>query len=245
MLKSIGHLLPARHWAMARHSHADSHELIIVLHGKIRADIGQQVLTGGRGDVLLYPCRIAHQESGVGDEPLETLFLSFTNKLLDSSAGARMHFDTHGRIAYLAQWMLDIFPSAGGGNQEQNDRLLQSILHEFARLALPQEHQMVAAVHRFVRANLSRGLRLASLAELAGMSEFHFSRVFAAAAGCPPMRFVRNIRISAARTLLQTTPLPLKTIASMCGFADRNHLSRTFRDATGHSPGSCRAVRTN
>ena len=75
-----------------------------------------------------------------------------------------------------------------------------------------------------------------SLAAYSGMSSSAFSRQFGAAFGMTPMQFVGKTRLYHAAQLLRSTPLPVKLIAGMAGFASRSHFSRLFKASYGVDP---------
>ncbi|HEX8571042.1 MAG TPA: AraC family transcriptional regulator [Caulobacteraceae bacterium] len=84
---------------------------------------------------------------------------------------------------------------------------------------------------------------LESLAQTAGMSRSAFAARFLDRYGATPFKFVQNVRLRTAARLLQTTQLPVKSIAAAAGYASRSHLSRSFRAAYGVDPSAFRAAR--
>lgn len=70
----------------------------------------------------------------------------------------------------------------------------------------------------------------------------HLTRVFSAAVGMPPGRYLKLRRIAAARELLHQPDLTVALVASLCGFADADYFSRIFRKETGLSPGAYRSL---
>jgi len=82
--------------------------------------------------------------------------------------------------------------------------------------------------------------RLADLAALAGLSEFHFHRAFRASTGLTPQAWVERMRIRRAEALIAAR-LPLAEVAAACGFAHHSHLTRAFRKARGMTPSEWRA----
>lgn len=92
----------------------------------------------------------------------------------------------------------------------------------------------------FIEAALHEPLTLGDLAHVAGLSEYHFARMFALSAGAPPHRYVLARRLGRARRLLRETAAPLSAIAEDCGFAHASHLSRAFRRAHGAPPDAWR-----
>ncbi len=74
------------------------------------------------------------------------------------------------------------------------------------------------------------------LARRAGLSEFHFSRLFKRTIGQSPHQFVMSYRIEQASRLLADRDRPLADIALSCGFADQAHFARCFKKLAGSTP---------
>jgi AraC family transcriptional regulator len=77
---------------------------------------------------------------------------------------------------------------------------------------------------------------LSSLAHQAGLSRFHFIRVFKAETGMTPVRFVETCKIGQAKALIETSDLLLGDIADQLGFSDQSHLTRRFKKIVGLTP---------
>lgn len=98
-------------------------------------------------------------------------------------------------------------------------------------------------IDEWIDAHLDENIRLSDMAETAGLSEYHFHRMFRHSRGMPPHSWITTRRIDRAKTLLRTAT-PLAEIAVACGFSSQSHLSRVFRNQTGHTLGEYRkAVR--
>ncbi|MGF1582757.1 MAG: helix-turn-helix domain-containing protein [Gemmataceae bacterium] len=75
------------------------------------------------------------------------------------------------------------------------------------------------------------------LAAAAGVSEFHFSRLFKKTTGLSPMNYRMRLRIERAQRLLEDRKnLSLSQVAYACGFADQSHFGRHFKRITGRTP---------
>lgn len=92
----------------------------------------------------------------------------------------------------------------------------------------------------YVERNLEDEITVAGLAVRANLSEFHFTRMFTAAVGIPPYRYVSRRRLENAMALLAAGRLPLSEIAFRSGFSSQASFNRAFRRVTGMTPGEFR-----
>jgi AraC family transcriptional regulator len=81
---------------------------------------------------------------------------------------------------------------------------------------------------------------LGQLAALAGLSKYHFHRLFKSAMGVSPLRYHTNLRMELARKLLRETKRPVVNVAIEVGYANPSHFARVFRQETGFCPGDYR-----
>ena len=100
----------------------------------------------------------------------------------------------------------------------------------------------MARVHAHVVAHLREPLTVGDLAAVAGMSTRHFARAFTPWAGTTPHEFVESARLDSARSLLEATAQPLKTIAWACGFASTDRMRLAFVRRLGVTPVRYRAT---
>ena len=88
----------------------------------------------------------------------------------------------------------------------------------------------------YVIAHLDEPIGVEALADIAGRSPFHFTRVFTRAVGMTPHRYVVHLRLERAIELVREGRSGLAEIAARTGFADQSHLSRWMRRVLGVSP---------
>lgn len=82
-------------------------------------------------------------------------------------------------------------------------------------------------------------LTLRDLASAAGVSAFHFCRMFRKNTGLSPWQFVLRWRVDRAAEMLRRGPeTDLAVVSSKTGFADQSHLSRAFKRFRGLPPGA-------
>lgn len=92
----------------------------------------------------------------------------------------------------------------------------------------------------FIESELSEPISLQALAGVAGVSRFHFSRAFRETMSQPPLAYVAQRRVEAAKRLLRETELPLGGVARQSGFGSPSHLAVRFRRHTGMTPSQYR-----
>jgi AraC family transcriptional regulator of adaptative response / methylphosphotriester-DNA alkyltransferase methyltransferase len=147
--------------------------------------------------------------------------------------------DHDGRLRQLASWLL-----AERANHRLDGALAQALVEaaaaEFARLAAAPPEPLVEQLRRTVRRQPAASYSLAGFAAQAGLSKYHFARLYKARTGQSPMAEVRAIRLAHARDLLLTTRLPLKAIARQAGLGDAASLCRLCRQHYRQSPGQLR-----
>jgi len=95
----------------------------------------------------------------------------------------------------------------------------------------------------WMAANLAEEFSLARLAAQAGMSEFHFNRLFKRATGVPPSQYQIKLRLDTSRRLLRETKKSVITVANEVGYSNPSHFAQLFRKATGLSPTDYRRQR--
>ncbi|WP_050769493.1 AraC family transcriptional regulator [Blastopirellula marina] len=90
----------------------------------------------------------------------------------------------------------------------------------------------------FIDAHFHQELRLDEIAQVAGVSRCHFSRLFRQTMGQSLKQYLVEIRLNKAQEILEfgASDLTVGQIAQRCGFCDRQHLIREFRRKYGVTP---------
>ncbi|MFJ4144587.1 GlxA family transcriptional regulator [Pseudomonas sp. NPDC089734] len=106
--------------------------------------------------------------------------------------------------------------------------------------AVALQETPVTRVQNHVLEHLDEAFSIERMAGLANMSARHFSRTFAREVGMTPMDFLQGARIDRARSLLESTDLPLKTVAYKSGFGSVRHMRFLFSERIGLTPSQYR-----
>lgn len=122
--------------------------------------------------------------------------------------------------------------------------LVYALLMAIAEPPFPQSASgRVAEAAAAIRRNLHTPVSVDDLATAAGLSRFHFSRLFTEQTGLPPVRYLQEVRIERATGMLVTTALPVKEVAAACGYQSESYFCRAFKGATGLTPNEYRMSR--
>jgi AraC-like DNA-binding protein len=93
-----------------------------------------------------------------------------------------------------------------------------------------------------IEARFAEPLSLSTLARDAGMSVFHFARVFGELEGRPPHRFLTDVRLAHANARLRDGAGVTETCFAV-GFGSLSHFVTTFRRRYGVKPSHLRRNR--
>ena len=174
-------------------------------------------------DAMVAPRRALRQDLTLRDRDLAALMRLVASEVRQGSPHGPMYATSLslGLASYL-------FSAHGGGGRSQ-----------------PRERGMLSAAQKarvleLVQRRLGEDLGLEDLSAAAGVSRFHFLRLFKNTLGTTPYRFVLDQRLAAARKLLEETKLPLADIAAAAGFSSQSHLCTSMRRRLGVSPGQWR-----
>ncbi|MGN0166123.1 MAG: helix-turn-helix domain-containing protein [Lachnospiraceae bacterium] len=100
----------------------------------------------------------------------------------------------------------------------------------------------IARVAADIEKNYSKDITVGSMAELAGMSLRHFTRLFTLTYGMPPIKYLEKVRMNKAKLMLRSSSKTITEIAYDCGFADNNYFARRFKTLYGMTPSVFRTM---
>jgi transcriptional regulator GlxA family with amidase domain len=124
---------------------------------------------------------------------------------------------------------LVVFHRRGGG-QSQFSTLLE----------LEPKSDRIQRSLAYARQNLRGRLSLEQLAGVAHLSPRQFTRAFRAETGQSPAKAIENLRVEAARIMLEDEAHSVEDVAQLTGFGDRERMRRSFMRNLGQPPLSIR-----
>ena len=103
----------------------------------------------------------------------------------------------------------------------------------------PERH--VEDAERYIRTGFAAIRSLREVATGCGVGYDHLRHLFKAVRGRSLVQYLNEVRMERAKTLLAHSRLPLKQVATMCGFRDEYYFSAVFRRHVRMPPGRYRA----
>ncbi len=110
----------------------------------------------------------------------------------------------------------------------------------FAKIAVEDDSRRILKVKNFISKNFMDEIRLAQLADIAGMSPSAFSRFFKLHTGRNLTDYIIDMRLGAASRMLVDTSRSISEICFCCGFNNLSNFNRIFKKKKGCSPSEFR-----
>ncbi|MEM9217786.1 MAG: AraC family transcriptional regulator [Cyanobacteria bacterium P01_F01_bin.150] len=206
------------------------------------------------GDLWVNPAGVpfSHRISGRNQfvlltiEPRKVAELLPDQPLLERQIFRRQHQAKDKHLQTLMQALLVEAEMGGPNGRLYADTLSTALVTHFVNhygldtpvnlLNLPPtERQRLGHVIDYIEAQLTADFSLSDLAQVAGLSKFHFSRLFRDVIGLTPHKYVLKRRIEIAARCLKEGEA-IAQVAYRFGFTDQSHFTRVFKQFKGVTP---------
>jgi AraC family transcriptional regulator len=249
---------------LPEHTHQE-HLLILPLsetcQGEIRTAGGFRVRGGTRGSVCVIPS--GQPMSARLEEPAEHLAIYLEPSLVMRAAAESRGLAGRALrekcalsdpvVSHIGMALLAELDAEGLSGRLYAESLASALaVHLLRHYTQADEHapkftgglpaQKLRAVIDFIHDNYEQDLSLNELAQVVGMSTFHFAREFKRTTGTTPHQYLIKFRVERAKALLAESGLPLVEVGFRSGFSHQSHFSRLFRRLTGVTPLSYRLM---
>lgn len=101
---------------------------------------------------------------------------------------------------------------------------------------LDEYNERFGAVIKHIEKNYMYDLPLDLLADIAGYSKYHFSRIFKQYIGMSHTDYVNRVRINTAQKLLLNPDISITEVAMSSGFTSITSFNRVFKDIKHCTP---------
>lgn len=243
--KSVG-------WHEQPHSHR-FFEALLVTDGRGTVTANGQTCRVQKGDAVLYDPGVLHFESSSLKAPMSVLFFALEklhipgsskqSLLLDSpyfTVSTGPYFETLKAMLQLALKELAQKNAAGSIVAQSLACSVATVLWQLTApnkaTQPPEENSPVSVAAGYIQQHYAEPLNLQKIAENCNLSKYHLAHLFSREMGVSPGAYLLERRLLAARHLLQSTPLSVRSVAEQCGFQEVGYFCRVFKQKNGQSP---------
>ncbi len=215
-----------------------------IVSGSGRVLIGEEAFFPVAGDTYFLPQGLDHHYESDRKEPWEKIWLNFSGEAVDGLidlCGLRgmHHFPALDTSDLLLKFQYYAAHPETIGASEKCLSLLSQLFFRMAGAGAQEADSHVSPVQAmlaYIDRHETEAIRLEQLAAACHKSPSQAERLFRAAMGTPPYRYLLNRKMELAKQLLTETAMPVRDIAAYLSFEDEFYFSGLFRRKVGLSP---------
>lgn len=225
-------------------------EIVYVIDGALSVETegGRKTLLTSGEAMLILPYRVHSFTPYEGVNARVMMFSSpVTEQFCDGCRGFNFNglkISVDGTLGEFCIYVLDRFKVC------EDAFIIKSLFFAFASAFLEHKIEMnteqtgvgcdITRVMEYVCANIGESLTLASTAKALMLSKNMLERVFVGYTGMTFAKFLHNMRVEKAITLLKVTDKTITEVAYECGFGSLRTFNRVFVAFVGVTPSAYR-----
>lgn len=257
----IGKTLFSHHW----HPHL---EFIYVISGEARVDCNSSSYHIRKGDLIVVNSNELHHGIALTDDLLyyaiivdpavlhsqsaDAIETKFIIPLIQNQLWIQNYVAQDNQVKPLLFAIVDEITERPFGYELAVKSLLYQLLLHLLRnyvrkVALENDYhprirnlERFTPVFQYIEKHYNKEITVEQLAALAGLSRYHFSRLFKELTNKTITEYINQIRIEKSEYLLRNTTMNISEIAHASGFNDIYYFSRTFKKNKNISPSQLR-----
>ena len=172
------------------------------------------------------------------DDAMVSYFFKISGRYVNTPVADRLYSDEKGEIRELFQKTLEEFVNNEAGNIEMVRYYIRSIIIKLARIvgsrnAISDDIKLVTDI---INERCNENISLSTIAEDIHFSLPYLSAKFKKETGMTFTKYLQNIRIEKAASLLTATDIPIEIIAEQSGYRDLNTFYAVFKRFTNVTP---------
>lgn len=246
-----GHFIYEAGYTLRRESY-DSFLLLYVYQGTLVLEYGGEITGITAGQFLLLDCYRLHAYSCPAS--CDCLWCHFDGVLARhwySAIVARLgnSFSMPSPCVGLEklQDIYSTFASASPIREPLLSKYLADLLTSFLLYTplernRPENANISEKIITYVNEHFKEAISVKDLADLAGLSQFHFIRTFKKETGYTPHEYIIHTRIGMAKYLLKNTRMSVKDICFQTGFSCESVFCSSFKHCLGMTPAQYRVL---
>lgn len=209
-----------------QHTH-DYPQIIMPLQETLRIWIGDSEYSVTPRELCFIPPDMLHQCQFLSG----LLVINIPRSMLDRKD---MGILSYPLIVSLRDQMMQLVNLIRAEIEQNPDS--KAVYHLYSYLYYKLIENCSTASMRYISEHYDQPITVMQLAELENYNVTYFNDWFKQQTGFPPSLYLRNVRISKAKELLETTGFSIMEIAAMVGYSSNATLTRAFHSLTGITP---------
>ena len=220
--------------------------MMYILKGTCFVTVGSHTMQAMTGQLIFLDCYAPHAYGT--DSGFEALWIHFDGPM------ARIFYETivseKGSLLYPAHpdaihrslyHIYDTFRSRAPIAEDQISGTITNILSDLLSSEKTQQvsgktqigiSEAISHINKY----FYKSITLQELADIAALSPYYFSRIFARETGMTPHKYLISTRMANAKFLLKTSQMSVKEIAIRSGFSDESGFCTAFKKQEGMTP---------
>lgn len=114
--------------------------------------------------------------------------------------------------------------------------LLQNISSNTSVISITLPRNAIIKTKNYIELNYQTKITLEQLSDMVNLSPIYFQRIFTAATGKSPHKYLLDKRLQVAKELLLVSNHSLTEISQMCGFSSQSRFNIVFKQNEGLTP---------
>ena len=225
-------------------------KIYIIEQGEILVDGEGESFVAKAGDMVLIPSNVVHSARLTESNFVKKSWIHFVMK--QGSSEFFSAYKTPVKISLPSKThALKIIDNViKCGNLDEPQKTLKTSIGIFELVSLFLEHALpaknndtkdsISQAVKYIDYNFIEQFSLEFLSKKFGCSPNHFIKTFKEKTGYTPIKYVLLKRIELAKSLLESTDMPINSVMEKSGFYDASYFSKTFKKIVGYSPKSFR-----
>ena len=227
------------------------YSLHFVLDGNGYFEQNDQIYELKRGDLFCLFPKLSHEYYTSLESPLKLAWIAFDGKMALEVLGRiglrpggphiGKAFDTE-LESRLEPFFQLVRSSGKAGNDLMKSSVFWSIigwLIETAERPHDKESDTRSWLEKglaYMDIHFAEGITIKEISKYAGVDRTHFGKAFRKAYGITPIQYLQQLKMKAAKTMLQETDHKLAEIAHSVGYPDLFTFSKAFKKVVGMPP---------
>ncbi len=221
-------------------------KLYYMLDGEIYLEIGDKKIIAKKGDLVLIPANTVHSCALTEIKYMKKAWCHFSIMSGKDNFFENLCFPFIISVSdkEFIEGLFDKLLSAQKSDDYGKDLISSSALCEIVwyylkncavKISAPEQDRIDACI-KYMQENYAENPDVETLAKIANYSLNHFIKKFKLKTGYTPAKYLTNLKIDAARSLLQHSHDSINAVMEKTGFLDTSHFIKLFKKRIGYTP---------